>query len=602
MRCAPWSLMLLCTLSLPADSVRAQLAPRDSLRILDQARNAQFRFETFRRMNLPLHSPPADHECEVVVGRMCYWNDDERHGDGEADTIIVEPSRIFEARRKLVDRLDRLSAQSRADPWISGQRVRYMIEGGEDSAAVVAARECWSDKWWCNALLGFALHNAGSYAESEAAYDSALAQMPRDIRCRWTDISLLLEDDARESYQRLPCEQRAETERHFWMLARPSYVVGGNDRRTEHFSRVLLAELSSNATNPYGMRWGDDMRELLIRYGAPLWYVSVMGRTFYEKSSTTGHERQPAYHFAANFDGDSANWNLRAPRARERYAPRYMDRVTDLDAQFVMLKRGDSAIVIAIYADSVPTAETTLGVLGDSGAIVVRTDTSGIRVRSARTAWKGVMAAIEQYDPTTHRDARARTWIAPPQRADGAPELSTLLLFAGDSTAASTLGEVLPRALTANELRDSRKLGIYWEMYGGAEAALPTAGDSAVPRGSTVRRDSVAPVDTAAAHLAPTTAAHAASATTNDAGPDVTITVTRTDGGALRWLSQALRITRRDSPISVQWHDTPLRNGVSARSVVLDLAQLPAGRYLVTLAAGNDSVQRTVASRQIRLR
>lgn len=614
----------------------APLSPRDSLRILDDARKAQWRFEVTRRQNLPRTAPSDVPTCEITVGRMCYWSEPEH------EEPIPEPRSITIARDRLTVTLGRLAERSRADPWIAGQRVRYLSEGMHDSAAVVAARECWASKWWCGVLLGFALHEGGRYADAEAAFDTALAAMPPDVRCRWSDISLLLDDGERDAYLKLPCDRRGEIERRFWALAQPSYAVRGNDRRTEHFSRVLLAELQATSANAYGMPWGDDLRELLIRYGQPLWYAAAWPDAIGRASSPTGHDRDPSYHFAAVRDrGDSVHWDVRAKGARERYAPPYIDSLTDLDAQFAMLKRGDSAIVVAVYADS-GAHDAVLGVSADAPVAHVAGDsTVTIRVRRARTAWRGVVAGVEHYDAAHRRDARARIWLAPPAAPAGAPALSTLLLFAGDTSATvSSLDDALSRALTANELpANQRLLGLYWEVYGtspgsatprsdsatrdsahaatpadsalpdSAVAELPVDGDSVTSAhaDSAVARDTIA--DSARARSAPdsvrTDTVRLGVATAHDTtgtGSDLSISVARIDGNVLTRLGEALHIVRRDSPLALRWHDAQLGDGVAARSVVLDLAQLPPGKYRITLAAGPDDRHRTLTSREIRLR
>lgn len=576
----------------PTATAYAQLAPRDSLRILDQAHAAQFRFETARRMNLPRVQPSAQHSCDAVIGRMCYWNDDE-DAAGSDTTPITEPASIFRARQRLISTLDKLSALLPADTWIAGQRVHYLVESGSDSAALSAAHQCRSAKWWCAVLTGYALHSAGDYAAAEVAYDSALAAMPSAVRCKWSDIALLLGDDERDRYEHIPCESRGATEAKFWKLAQPSYAVHGNDRRTEHFSRVFLAELSASSTNAYGIPWGDDMREILIRYGQPLWYATNWA-TGFEGTPTIGHDRRHSYHFAATIEGDSTRWDVRSAAARERYAPPYMDSIANLDAQFAMVKRGDSAMVLVVYADS--SSNAVLGLANDLGTTTVTRDSaSRARIRTARTAWKGVVAGIEEYDPVKRVDTRARTWIAPPTAAPGAPELSTLIFFAGDtSSAAGSLDDALQHALSANQLRGNRKLGLYWEMYGASAARR--SNDSPVMDSSAT--DSIAKDSS----IKDSTASDSSNRSIAAPPQDVSITVTRTDGGVLKWLAQTLRISPKDSRIAMQWHESQLGSGITARSVVLDLAQLPAGTYQIALAAGPDSRHRTTTSREIRLR
>lgn len=571
---ARWVLSI-CCLIVPA-TARAQLERSDSLRLLNAAHAVQSRFERSRNMLLPRLEGDGGHQCETVVGRMCHWQEDADDGDP-----APEPRAISRDRLALIGKLAHLNAVSPGDNWILGERIRYMIEAGYDSGAVAVARSCSPPRWYCKALLGYALHSSERYGDAATAFDSALAEMPPSERCRWNDISVLLDDDARPAYDSTPCGQRDSLEQRFWELAQPSYAVRGNDRRTEHFSRVLLADLSETATNTYGIEWGPDMRELLIRYGEPLWYSRTWPGPFETQTMAIGHDRVPSFQFAPVTDGDSIRWDAHAQIARERYAPPYLDSLTDMSAQFAMMKRGDSAVVFAIYADST----NSLSLLGISGILgdTAQDSEHGQHVRRARAAWRGLMVGMEEFDPARRRDARARRWLAPPAHISGAPALSTLLLFTADSSArVETLDEALSHALAANELRGTRRLGLYWEQYGVPHDSMKT--------GSTDHSDADSQ------HVA-------ADDTVNEAAGDssaVQVTVTRTDGGIAHWLGQALHITQRDAPIAVRWHDTQSA-GMASHSVVLDLSRLPAGTYQVTVATGPDDAHRTEVSREIRL-
>lgn len=546
----------------------AQSAPTDSLRAIAEARDAQAHFERVRRHTAPF-SADEQPPCDVQVGRMCYWN--EQGNDGSPR----EPRGVVTARLQLVARLDTLGRRSPNDDWILGQRVRYMVEAGQDSAAVDAARRCSRIRWSCRVILGFALHSSERFGEAEAQFDSAFALMPLQERCRWNDISLLLDDAHRDAYERIHCGQRDSVEREFWALAQPSFAVRGNDRRTEHFSRVLLADLSEHAVNAYGLSWGPDMRELLIRYGQPRWYTTPVRQLMAELPMPMGHDMTPSFHFAPELSDSGTHWDIYAPRARERYSPAYIDTVTALDVQFAMMKRGDSALVVAVYDGA--RGNAVLGIPG-SGIDSITVPEPVARVRRARSAWKPEMVAMEVLDGDERVDARAREWLGPPAHVAGAPELSTLLLYdpPADSSVRS-LDDALAHALAINEIGDRRRLGLYWETYPArSEAVATTRGDSA----SGAHADSVAP----------------------DSAHTTSVTIVRTDGGMLRWLQSALHVATRDSPIAVQWRDSGSGAPVETHSLVVDLTQLPAGNYRVIVDAGRDETHRSETTRDIRLR
>lgn len=561
-----------CLLLVPA-TARSVSQRGDSLSVLSEAHRAQARFERIRRHYMPAVTRDDDPPCETQIGRMCYYQGD------DTDQPVPEPRSTARARQELLATLARLSALSPADDWIAGQRIRYMLESGEDSAAVTLARECAPRRWYCSALEGYALHASQRFAAADVAFDSALAKMPAAERCRWNDISLLLTDRERDSYERLACGQRDSVEQQFWKLARPSFVVDGNDRRTEHFSRILLADLSETSANPYDLLWGPDMRELLIRYGPATWYTTARRRPLADPPPPIGHDRVPSFHFAAEMDGDSAYWDAQARVARERYAPPYMDSLARLPVQFAMMKRGDSALVVAVYADTAQDSTHAAALIGLTGSVsdTATSESEAGRVRRARAAWKGMMVAMETFDPTRRRDARARQWLEPPRHARGSPDVSTLLLFSADTTAPiETLDDVLKHALTDNQLRETRRLGLYWEVYGDTpdpSAAIDTLTDTAGVSADSSRDSS-----------------------------SVLVTVVRTDGGIMRWLGEALHLTQKNSPISVRWRDTHPEAGIASHSVTLDLARLPPGAYRVTVSIGSSTESRTEVTRDIRLR
>lgn len=566
------------------DAPPPQLAPRDSAHLLDRARAAQWHFEAYRRQELPHRLGDAHAPCTYSIGRLCYWADDPH------ERPVPEPRAITRARARLVRTLAGLAERSRTDGWIVGEEVRYLVQAGDDSAALEAARACRGTSWWCMALRGYVLHEGGDYLDAAAVFDSALAAMPADSACRWRDLSLLLEDDERDAYDRLPCAARRPLEQRYWALADPSYAVPGNERRTEHLARMVVAALSANAANPYGLRWGDDLRELLIRYGEPAWYTQPIAELLEQDRGVEGHDREPSYHFVPHLGpGDRVRWSLRDPRARERWAPPYVDSLVPLGAQFAMFRRGDSALVVVAYAD--PTAGDTAGaVLGVADAGAVRVATSGaLRVRRTyAVGWHGIVAGVERLDAGRRIDARARVRLAPPPASPGAPSLSTVVLFAPDSAGVATLDDALPRALTTSVLPRDRRVGLYWEVYPpGDSAAGHAPGDSA----------GTGPDSVAAGGTLPRLPARDTLASRGD----VTITVRRLESGALARLARVLHLAPRVRPVAIQWHDAPADAAVQPHTVVLDLARLPAGRYELAVSVGRDAVHRTTATRTITL-
>src|SRR5262249_25628305 len=161
-------------------------------------------------------------------------------------------------RDELIRLLDSTSRVIAGDAWIAGQYVRYLAEAGRtDQAFQFASHDCYASASWCAALAGYAAHVGEKFALADSAYSVALAAMDEAERCRWLDISTLLESDIERRFRDLDCAERERLGRRIFWLGAPMYQVGYTDLRTEHFARLTRARIAEKSANPYSMPWGD---------------------------------------------------------------------------------------------------------------------------------------------------------------------------------------------------------------------------------------------------------------------------------------------------------------------------------------------------------
>src|SRR5262249_17729675 len=139
--------------------------------------------------------------CDLQFADYCH------HFATPDEDAPPEPPGTDQARADLLGALDEGARLLPGDPWIAGQRVRYLVEHARPGAAADAARECRAERWWCMALEGFALHAQEDDGAADRAFAEALAAMPAGERCAWSDLSPLL-DDPSDAYRKLPCEAR----------------------------------------------------------------------------------------------------------------------------------------------------------------------------------------------------------------------------------------------------------------------------------------------------------------------------------------------------------------------------------------------------------
>jgi hypothetical protein len=470
--------------------------------------------------------------------------------------------------------LERASAALPGDEWIVGQRVRYLVET-RDTAAIGVARSCRAGKWWCDALLGLALHVQGNFAAADSAFAVALDEMPSLTRCHWANLSPLLDDDIRGTYRKMSCVQREVVSTRIWWIADPLFMTPGNERRTEHFSRVMHTALQKDAMNTFGLRWGGDLAELILRFGwAEKWTQQPsagMSTSGQPQPSITGHERAPGFHFfptqrppASLAQIADSLFELHQFPPREQYAPTYARAFVRLDAQVARFRRGDSTRIVAAYDVG---SDTILGprqfaaaliAMGDESTTPSRTEVAespAKNVLTVMTPWKSQLIGVELLAKDSAGAARWRSGFAEIPLDSGRISVSDLLFVDGSPSLPTDLDDAIAHAHGGTKFRRDTRVGLFWELYG------TTSADSALP---------------------------------------ISLTITPIGEGVLRRAFRALRIAPKLSPLNIRWQENGASGVLSARSVLLDFSLVPAGKYAVKLEVGNDPV--AVASRTIEVR
>jgi len=541
-------------------------AVADSAEIAKRARDLQASFERRRRQMLPrFYVGTADH-C-LIVGRFCEW-----HPNLKDYVVPDEGEDIVRARARLLRDLARASDAVPGDDWIIGQRIRYLVEGHDTSAASVA-HACRATKWWCDALLGLSLHVQGDFAGADSAFALALQAMPTPMRCHWNNLSPLLDDDVRGTYHKMSCAQREAADARIWWVADPLFMTPGNERRTEHFSRVLHTLLQQNAVNTYGSSWGGDLAELVLRFGWAEKWTQEPSRSMYMESqpAITGHEREPGYHFFLTQQPpdnlalivDSVFDIYQFP-PREQYAPMYTRGFVRLDAQVARFRRGDSTRVVAAFDVSNDTIfgktkfAAALVAMGDEGTTPSKTlvDESPTRnVLTVSTPWKEQLIGVELLSKDSAAAARWRSGFAEIPLDSGRISVSDLLFVDGAPSLPADLAEATERAHGGTKFRRNTRIGLFWELYG----KTPT--DSALP---------------------------------------ISLTIMPIDEGLLRRTFRALHISPKLTQLSLRWQENGAAGVMSPRSILLDLSMVPAGKYSVRLEVGDDP--KAVSSRIIEVK
>ncbi|MES2521318.1 MAG: hypothetical protein V4617_01375 [Gemmatimonadota bacterium] len=463
------------------------------------------------------------------VGAVCpSWNPSGEPlplDEGESIDLALPPKDrppLQRLRETLIVQLTNALSKHPNDPWIAGQRVRFIMDQREPERAVRAARDCQGSDRDCAALLGLALHHAENYASAEASFRTVdsleRAMAGPKAPCVSAEILLLLSEGDRSKVTDRPCaEQRATIERMWW-LADPLWSVPGNERYVDHRARLAHMGLRSVTERDERYVWaplmgGLAMRELLVRYGWPAYTYWPGGRFEDEMNRLRDAKirfRAPPYTakeysydrasliprfkaIANPFSVDSADYEIYRPAglSNEQWWPQEH---MALGIKLGSLPKGqqgswsrDSLVLYGMIVDEPlrkvdtaatgPATATLVSSMGPQNFRTVATtpvlEGTTMRLVGALTSQPTVLSAEVPGRTLRETSWRARFGITPPQTlremAAGEVALSApVFLRMPNRTVVPPKALDTVMAYMAGDLTFSRTepLALYWETYG----------------------------------------------------------------------------------------------------------------------------------------
>ncbi|MGH7713610.1 MAG: hypothetical protein ACREOG_20160, partial [Gemmatimonadaceae bacterium] len=322
-----------------------------------------------------------------------------------------------------------------------------------------------------------------------------------------------------------------------------------NDLRSEVFARLTMAELVRQSRSTHGISWGDDMAELMLRYGWPIaWSRGWQSSTDPTQISVVGHEASPSFEFIPTRSAledpllaRREDWVPLAPRPTTRYAPGYAKHFRELAPQVAWFRRADSAHVVVGYdvrleRDSVFTRDSVEAAVALSRgpadvAIARASGASRYGALTIPTARHAALVSVEVIDSAARAFARGRFSVQPP--ADSS--VSDLLLFDAGTGLPTTFEDAAARSLGTLSVSRAVPFGVYWELYGALAQAT-----------------------------------------------DVTyaVSVERRSPGLMRRLAERVRLAEPVRPVQLTFDDG---RPAASRSLVVNVSHIPPGRYRLTL-------------------
>ncbi|MEM6645205.1 MAG: tetratricopeptide repeat protein [Bacteroidota bacterium] len=160
--------------------------------------------------------------------------------------------------------------------------------------------------------LGYAHFRAGNTESANESFEQALKFMTPEELAAYTDLELILPEDERDAYRANPDAYATK----FWASQDPRFLTTFNERRLEHFARLVYADLLYGAPQ-LGMRgWQTQRGQIHIRYGVPKADVVVVSSSTSGLRNRMREEAQTLQEdeFSQNQDNDFAQQASRSGR------------------------------------------------------------------------------------------------------------------------------------------------------------------------------------------------------------------------------------------------------------------------------------------------
>lgn len=548
----------------------------DSQEVLARLRRAQTAFELVRVRHLPRTLGGTRERPDAVFGRIRYWDED----PGVTQERPPDHSSVIRARNSLLAGLDSAATLFPEHDWITGQRVRYLVDAGRLRDARQAAAGCQATPWWCAGLAGYVAHLESNFEVADSLFAVSLGLMAKEQRCEWTDLREILDLDVARSYRRVPCGDRDSLNTAIFWLADPLLSLPGNDRRTEHYARHVVHQMFDGTTGPNGDRWNEDNLALIRRYGwSETWEQTGFSQARGLPHVVGLHWRRGEHFLPSRTTLEQTrdigwnDWPLDPDRPRERYAPRYVTEFVELNGQVAVFRRPyGSRIVAAFRVPSVtrdrneehrgiadPPYEAMVALVASpderSGALTIADTVSCPEARLALAMPAlPVMLSLEALNRRDSIAGRRRYWLDTPRAAPDSFGVSDLLLIDNNGQLPLSLDSVFPIARTTTTFTRGDSIDLFWEVYG----PVPEA-------------------------------------------QNVSVVVIKEGRSFFRRAAEWIGLAERDRPaVRLEWIDVPeLLSAGRGRAVTLQLPEDQEGRFTVRVEVTSADGEKAMAEREI---
>ncbi|MEM1095267.1 MAG: tetratricopeptide repeat protein [Bacteroidota bacterium] len=199
--------------------------------------------------------------------------------------------RAERAYDRAIGHLDIALSQNPRQALIYNHLMRIYALKGEYEDALDMLRDMYTyfpedHTFW--QYLGFAHHRAGNVEAAAKSFEEAQKFMTPEEQEAFSDLELILPEKERRVYRADPETYAAK----FWASQDPRFLTTSNERKLEHYARLVYADLLYSAPQ-LGLRgWETQRGQIHIRYGLPQADVTVMANSNSRRISRSAGEEE----------------------------------------------------------------------------------------------------------------------------------------------------------------------------------------------------------------------------------------------------------------------------------------------------------------------
>ncbi len=120
--------------------------------------------------------------------------------------------------------------------------------------------------------LGYTQYRSGAMQEAARSFETALKYMSPDMRRTFENLEYILPPEEIKAYRKDPEGYAAR----FWRSKDPRLLTPYNERKLEHYARLVYADLLYGAPDLNLHGWDTERGRILVRYGIPLHDVVIV--------------------------------------------------------------------------------------------------------------------------------------------------------------------------------------------------------------------------------------------------------------------------------------------------------------------------------------